>query len=240
MGKSRKSELHPGEFSHRIISVIVPTVERGCFQPLLTMQHPFSGPRPPPRLREIRVMKVTGWSRRSPTLAGSLFATMALLGTLTEKGTLIWGVVEGVWRRSVAASLTEKGLGCRPPNRIPGLNHLMHSERMATGHGCQTTGAINASFDGHDMLAPMSELLLRRVHEEMERSAKRQKEEAHQLKKVMLVLYKEQTEARSLLEALRECRDQRAAMVDLRRDLAPLAAAVQPDVASIIEHPTPL
>ena len=56
------------------------------------------------------------------------------------------------------------------------------------------------SFDSHDMLAPMSKLLLRRVHEEMERSARRQKEEADRLWKVMLVLHMEQTEARSLLK----------------------------------------
>ena len=63
------------------------------------------------------------------------------------------------------------------------------------------------------------------------------KEEADRLWKVVMVLHKEQAEARSMLEeAFRESRDQRAIMIDRRRELAPLATAVQPDVASISEQ----
>ena len=85
------------------------------------------------------------------------------------------------------------------------------------------------SFDSQDMLAPMSKVLFRHGNKEMVRGPRRPKEEADRLWKVRLVLHKEQTEARSLLEeALRECRDQ--------RELATLATAVQSDVASISEQ----
>ena len=41
------------------------------------------------------------------------------------------------------------------------------------------------NFDNHDMLAPMSELLFRHVHEEMLQGARRQKVEADRLGKIM-------------------------------------------------------
>ena len=64
------------------------------------------------------------------------------------------------------------------------------------------------SYDSHDMLAPMLELLFRYVHEEIVRGTRQQKK-MDRLWKVVLVLHKEQAEARSLLEeALREFRDQ--------------------------------
>ena len=54
--------------------------------------------------------------------------------------------------------------------------------------------------------------------------------------KSMLVLHTVQTEACSQLDALRGCRNQLADKFDLRRELAPLVTAVQPDLASISEQ----
>ena len=94
-----------------------------------------------------------------------------------------------------------------------------------------------SSCDSHDMLAPMLEQLCHRVCEEVAREVKWQREEADRLWNVMLILHKEQTEARSLLEeSLYKCRDQRAAMSDIRRELAPVITAEQSDVASITER----
>ena len=80
--------------------------------------------------------------------------------------------------------------------------------------------------DSHDMLAPMLEPLCRRVREEVARDVKWQRKEADRLWNVMLMLHNKQTEARSLLkESLCECRDQRAAMSNLRRELVHLITA---------------
>ena len=76
-----------------------------------------------------------------PNVSWILFATMApnvgpLLGTSTEKDTLMWGLVVGVGGRSVATSSTENELSCLlPPSRPPGACHLMRPKRFFTEHG---------------------------------------------------------------------------------------------------------
>ena len=82
-------------------------------------------------------MEAMEWSRRLQRKRDPFYDNVRpLQGTLTEKGTLMWGLVVGVWRRSVAASSTEKSLGCqRQPNRPLGPRHSMRTERIVTGRG---------------------------------------------------------------------------------------------------------
>ena len=47
--------------------------------------------------------------------------------------------------------------------------------------GAGPQGPPMLSYAGHDMLAPMSELLVRRVHEEIARGITQQKEEANRV-----------------------------------------------------------
>ena len=113
-GKSRKPRLHPGVFSRRNKSVIVPTEDRGYFQLPPLVQHPFSEPRLPLRLRGTRATEIMDWSRRPPTLAGSLFATRPIAATGDPDGQA--SPATGDLQRQDSLSITEDSTWKNPVN----------------------------------------------------------------------------------------------------------------------------
>ena len=124
-------------------------------------------------LRKIRAMDATGWSRRPPTLAGSIF----------------------------------RNNGAKRGANAGDVDWLRNENYGTWGAGQQRL--LLPSPEIHNMMASLLEPLFRRVREEIARDATWRKEEADRQWDIVMVLHREQTEARSLIEeAPRECRDQ--------------------------------